>query len=336
MTLRAALFVTLALCSVSAFSQDQQKSLGSVDFFGYKGLDTPAIRAAIPLREGDPFPGKRSREAWKESVTEVVTKVLGRAPTDISFVCCDQDGNYMLYIGLPGSSFAPVPFHAAPKGQERLPSTLLSSLDKAEDAFVKAVLSGHGGEDRSQGYSLMLDPDARAKQLAFRDEVLKQEDTVFRVLASSSSADQRRMAAEALGYANRSGRQIEALVDASLDPDDSVRNNAIRALGVLVDAFLEVAGQIPVEPYISLLSSGSWEDHNKASGLLASMSRTRDPRLLASLRNPRALDSLVEIARWRNPGHAYYAVMILAAIAGIEVTDPSPTQIEAIIRSAGF
>jgi hypothetical protein len=146
-------------------------------------------------------------------------------------------------------------------------------------------------EDRSHGYSLVADPDARAKQLAFRDQVLHEEQTTFRVLTSSSDSRQRAMAADAVGYAHRSNRQIAALVQASLDPDAEVRNNAVRALAVLVEAFPQIARRIPIRPYVALLSSGVWEDHNKASLVLEPSTRSRNAALLTGLRRASTLDS---------------------------------------------
>ena len=44
----------------------------------------------------------------------------------------------------------------------------------------------------------------------------------------------RRVASDAMGYARQSREQIVAVVRAARDLDDEVRNNATRALGVLV------------------------------------------------------------------------------------------------------
>ena len=65
------------------------------------------------------------------------------------------------------------------------------------------------------------------------------------------------------------------------------------------------------------LRSGSWLDHNKASLLLVALTKSRDPKLLTLLRTD-ALDSLVEMARWRSIGHAEAALSILGRIAGID------------------
>ncbi|MDR3700850.1 MAG: hypothetical protein P4L56_14490 [Candidatus Sulfopaludibacter sp.] len=204
--------------------------------------------------------------------------------------------------------------------------------DEAMEAWGQAVQNGNSGEDRSRGYSLLEDPAARAKQLAFREVVLREEKNVLTVLATSSNNEQRAIAAEALGYARRSARQIAALVQAGLDPDSTVRNNAMRALVVLVTADPKIGAKIPTGPFISLLSSGSWVDHNKVSLLFEAMTRSRDPQLLRDLR-AQALDSLVEMARWRNPGHSGAAKMILGRIAGIDESMLENTSAEAIVAA---
>jgi hypothetical protein len=94
---------------------------------------------------------------------------------------------------------------------------------------------------------------------------------------------------------------------------------AIRALGVLAQSDPKVAARIPAEQFIAMLNSGSWTDRNKAGFLLDELSMRRKPELLSRLRS-QALDSLIEMARWRSRGHAGTAQILLGRIAGIEET----------------
>jgi hypothetical protein len=88
-------------------------------------------------------------------------------------------------------------------------------------------------------------------------------------------------------------------------------------LEVLAGAKPDLAKRIPAEGSIRLLRSGAWLDHNKASLLLVALTKDRDPKVLALLRLE-ALDPLLEMARWRNIGHAEAALSILGRIAGID------------------
>ncbi|HWA15284.1 MAG TPA: hypothetical protein VG817_02540, partial [Gemmatimonadales bacterium] len=78
----------------------------------------------------------------------------------------------------------------------------------------------------------------------------------------------------------------------------------------------ELGIQVPVEQVIPLLYSSEWTDRNKTSLALFSLSESRDPALLAVLR-AKALEPLLEIARWQSDGHAMPGYFIVARIAGV-------------------
>ena len=96
-----------------------------------------------------------------------------------------------------------------------------------------------------------------------------------------------------------------------------MRNNAIRALGVLASSDVELAAPIPASLILDLLSSGVWADRNKSVAVLASLTRSRDGRVLAELKQ-RSLGALIECARWRWIGHSYWPRVILGRLAGID------------------
>ena len=295
-----------------------RRTLGEVDFFGYKGLDVAAVRAALPFHEGDSFPPpKVHSDQLKRQVAGEIEHAIGRQPTDVSFVCCDAKQHYMVYIGLPGESYEALAFNRAPTGGARFPKDALKLDQEMDRAWMSAVMNGHATEDDSAGYTLTNDPRARKAELALRDYALQHEELIRDILASSSDAHHRAIAAQMLGYGRQSDRQIDDLLHASLDPDDDVRNNAVRALEVLATAKPAVARSIPPQPFIRLLRSGAWSDHNKASLVLDALTTTREPKLLEELRAD-SLDSLLEMARWRNVGHAAAALTVLGRIAGIE------------------
>ena len=310
----AALLLT-AVLSVAASAQNEPRRIGSIDFFGYAGLNLDHIRSALPLRVGDPFPGPSET---RDTITKAVTAIVGRPPTDIAPVCCDAQGSYMIYIGLPGASIKPAEFNPVPTGNTKFPPEIVELYEQTMDASSASVMKGGALEDDSKGYALSInDPALRAKQLEVRAYALRHEDLIRAVLDQSSDTHQRIVAAHLLGYARQSPKQINYLVRASHDADDVVRNNATRALGVLADSSPRVAAQIPAGSFIRMLSSGSWSDRNKASGLLFSLTGSRAPKLLAELRSE-AVVPLIEMARWRSYGHAYAARILLARIAGID------------------
>jgi len=315
---RGLVMLVVVVMGTAGLSAADRKPLGEIDFFGYKGLDLAAIRVALPFHEGDSFPpAKTHSDDLKRQVGDAVKRVIGREPTSVSFVCCDAKQNYMVYIGLPGESYQAVSFNPTPTGSVRFPKDAVKLRQQMDDALTKSVMNGHATEDESEGYALTNDPKARRAELAVRDYALQHEALIFQVMTSSSDARHRAIAAQMLGYGRQSDEQIDALVHASLDADDDVRNDAVRALWVLGAAKPALARRIPPEPFIRLLRSGSWLDHNKASLVLVALTTTRDPQVLAQLRTE-VLDSLLEMARWRSIGHAEAALTILGRMGGID------------------
>jgi hypothetical protein len=341
------LLVTLLLSLISsgptktsaAQAEEQPARVGFIDFYGSGGLDVGKVRAALPLREGEAFPTLAALFDMRPRMEEAVRRMTNRPPTDVALVS-PGGGLWLIYVGLPGDSVKSFPHNPAPKGTARLPEAALSVYEEVDDAFGSAMQRGASGEDVSKGYALSSgDAALRAKQLAMHEYAARHEGVIRAVLRSSADDEQRRIAAELLGYANQSRRQIADLVRASHDPDDLVRNNATRALSVLASSHPRVAARIPAAGFIEMLNSGKWSDRDKAGSLLVELSKPRAPKLLAALR-ARALQSLLEMARWRSPGHAYYARVLLGRMAGIEETRLQRLaldneQVDVIVKAAG-
>jgi hypothetical protein len=299
----------MALIALPAFGRDR---IWDIEFFGYKGIDIEEVRKAIPVHEGDDYAGDET----KKMVRQAVTGALGRDATDVQGICCNENGDRVLFIGLPGSSSKRFSYNAEPKGTARLSEEITTLQDRLNQALEAAVRKGGDAprEDDSRGYALAHDPASRSLQLKLREYALAHEGELLRVLESSADAGQRVTAADALGYARKSARQVAALVRAARDPDGDVRNEAIRALGVLASSDHRLARQIPVASFIDMINSGIWSDRNKGSFLLLELTRERDPGLLTALRS-RAMDSLIEMSKWRS--HELATRFVLGRIAGI-------------------
>jgi hypothetical protein len=305
------------LVSSAAFGQQKTQHIGDIEFYGYAGLDLGKIRAAMPLREGDNFSASPD-SVFKliEQVGEAVKSATGRTPTGVAPVCCDSQGDWIVYVGLPGNSVRNLQYKSAPKGTERLPADIVTLYRQTMENLMESVQIG-AGEDDSKGYALSTDPQLRSRQLAMREYAIRNESLIRSVLRSSSDPEQRTIAAFALGYASQSSEQIAALVEAARDSNDVVRNNAIRALAVLAKSDARIAARIPAKIFVEMLSSGAWSDRNKGGFLLETLTQSRNPGLLKLLRS-RSLTPLLEMARWRNPGHSNSAELLLGRIAGIE------------------
>lgn len=323
--------ITWLLLCAPAIASDR---VGDIEFFGYKGLDVAMIREALPVREGDQY-----SDRTKNLVRQAVVKVLGKEPTDVAVICCDDKGDRLLFIGLPGATNRRFVYHPEPKGKERLTPEIINVYARLDRALEAAARRGGQAaeEDDSNGYALAKDPTARSLQLAVRQWALNHEVELLRVLEFSSMLEHRRVASDALGYARQSRVQMRVLVHASRDPDDEVRNNATRALGVLVRSNAAFASAIPPDTFIEMLSAGKWTDRNKGTALLMQLTAARDPGLLAKIRSD-ALDSLVEMASWRRSSHAYFARVVLARVVGLPENQMeelhSKASVDALIKAA--
>jgi hypothetical protein len=303
--------IPLVMATLSASLTAEQ--LGAIEFFGYQGMDLAAVRHALTVHSGDSYTVET-----KDLVSRVVLKATGKPPTDIAAICCDAEGRRLLFIGLAGATSKPLTFNPVPSGSSRLPPEFVMLYQRVDRAIEAAVRKGGTAaeEDDSQGYALIKDPAARSLQLAARQWILKNEKKIYDVLAHSSDAAHRRIASDALGYGQQNPLQLEALLRASRDSDDEVRNNATRALGVLVKADERKAATVPPDFFIQMLNAGTWTDRNKGAALLLQLTVSRDPKLLAQI-HAGAFDSLVEMASWRGLSHAYFARMVLGRVAGV-------------------
>jgi hypothetical protein len=300
----AAWIVLFCACTLAA-----RDRVGTIDLYGYKGIDTEAVRRALPFHTGDPYTAQIKTQA-----RETVQRIAGRPATDVEAICCDQNGDRSIFIGLPGKSSKPFPYSPAPTGAIRLTQELWNLQKQIETTQHAAVSAGRAEEDDSEGYALSKDPEVRALELKLRAYVLEHEKEVYAVLESSSDNKHREFAANALGYGQQSREQIAALLRASSDANDGVRDEAVRALGCLTYK-PEMRKLISPDLFVGMMNSGVWTDRNKASFVLAPLTESRDPKLLARLR-AEALDSIIEMARWKDEGHALPGVMIFAHLAG--------------------
>ena len=209
----------------------------------------------------------------------------------------------------------------------------------------QAARQGSTGEDLTNGYSLMAFPDARSCQKLLHEQVEKYTTELHDVVRKSSDDDQRAAAAYLLQYAPResvrAGQQmVDDLQYALQDPSDVVRANAMRALkAVRVGAKLHPEQSLTVLPtwYVELLNSVVWSDRRGASLELVELTDSRDPAMLAEIRE-RAIDSVVEMARWHDLEHALPPFILAGRLAGLSEEDIQAAWVsgnrEAVIKKA--
>lgn len=306
----------LVLILFTASGGAESFRVGNVDFFGTAGIDVEKIRSALPIRVGDQISEAQSSD-MRRRISAAVERTIGHSATNVQFVCCNAQQELTIFVGLGGSNSEEIPLTPAPQGSACLPAQALTVYREAITAVGQAIRAGKSGEDDSRGFSLSDEPAARAKQMAMHAYAMTHEQALEHALKACRSTEQRQAAAEMLGYAEISTAQINALALASRDPDEVVRNNAVRALWVLATSSPKTASEIPADKFVEMLNSGIWTDRNKAGKLLAALTVQHNPKLLNRLLKS-ALPSLIEMARWSDSNHADDYGVLLGRIAGFD------------------
>jgi hypothetical protein len=291
--------------------------IGILDFYGLRKVTPQQLRKELGLKEGDRMPQSDSEVS---AAVRRLGKVPGVVRARLERVCCDEQGRGILFVGIEEKGAPRFSYRPAPRTVASLPPEMVAAYRRYEEALAEAVRKGDAGEDDSQGHSLAANPAVRSVQEQFLSYAAAHVKTLRHVLRNAADAEQRRMAACIIGYAPHKREVVDDLLYAVRDADEGVRNNATRALNAIAAlAQRQPEQRIRIEPtpFIAMLNSIVWSDRNKAAAVLMSLTGNRPARVLDPLRE-RALPSLVEMARWKSPGHALPAYLLLGRIAALE------------------
>lgn len=286
--------------------------IGALDFYGLRKVPEERVRQAAGVSEGDRLPA--SKAAVEERLEQIPGIVLAR----LEAVCCTGD-RAILYIGVEERGAPHFDFREAPNGADVLPTEIVELYRDYLRAFEAAARAGRAGEDLSSGQPLADDGAVRSFQDRLAVFAGRNTPLLRQVLRTSVEAEHRAVAAAVIGYSPNKTAVVPDLQYAMQDPDESVRANAMRALDALaVLAARDPGAGFRVEPtwFVEMLHSIVWSDRYRASQALVSLTAKRPESTLSLLRE-RALDSLLEMARWRTPAHAEASFILLGRIAGL-------------------
>jgi hypothetical protein len=299
----------------AASLQAQDLRVDVLDFYGLRKVSESQIRKTLGVREGDRMPpSKGDAEAKLDQIPGVVEAHL-------EAVCCDN-GQTILYVGIEEKGAPHFDLREPPEREVALPEEIAGTYRRFLEAAQAAARRGSTGEDLTHGHPLMADGSTRAVQEMFPALADQYRLQIVDVLRNSSDEAQRAMAAYVLVYASRKSEIVNDLQYALKDADAGVRNNAARSLVALsVLAKLDPASDVRISPtwFIEMLNSLSWSDRDRALRALDVLTESREASAIDQLRE-RALDSLLEMARWKVLNHALPACILLGRIAGM--TEP--------------
>jgi hypothetical protein len=315
---RSFILAVMGALTLVGVSAAQMPRVGVVEHYGVHKLSLDQVNRAVGIAAGDSLSDDALAAAMKSAQARL-SSLPGVEAAAVEAVCC-LDHQLMIFAGLreagvPGPRFLP-----APQGTARLPEEIARTSAPFDSLVGVAVINGDAAEDDAQGHALSHAPALRAIQNRYLEFARASLDTLRIVLRTAADPRQRAIAAQVIAYAPDKRDVVGDLVAAVHDPDDGVRNNAVRALAVIaVLAEREPARGIvvPATPFVDLLGSVVWSDLNKSAMALDRItSSARDPALMVAL-EPRVL-VLADMARWRSPGHARPAFNILGRVAGLQ------------------
>jgi hypothetical protein len=301
----------LPLFPLLGLAQPPRMSIAAVDFFGSAPVDFVLLRAAFPFHTGAAF---EPRRIALSDTPEEFRKLVGKNRSSVDLVYIPDLRGLVMYVDVEPPAAAQPVWKPKPTGAVGLPPEIVALYEHAMDRFENGGIEA--GDETDAGYSLSKDPIMRADELKLIDYARAHASEVYRVLEDPASARDRIAAAWIAGYAPQGKDQVAALLGAVDDPDSTVRNNAIRVLGVLAYHDADFAGRISPDPFIPMLRSLTWTDRNKAMMLLGPITARHNPKTLEALRRE-AAQPLRQMAGWTYWGHAAMALTLLGRIAGI-------------------
>jgi hypothetical protein len=289
----------------------QVPRVGEIEFYGLHKLSDQKLLHTLRLAPGDPLP--RSKGDMEDTLETVPGVVLAH----VEVACCDQ-GQTTLFIGIEEKGAPHVAFHSRPAGEAVLPNDIVELYQQFLDAVRDAAHRGSTAEDLTAGHSLMADQHARLLQFQFADFTTAHLPLVRDVLRDSDDDEQRAIAATLIGYAPEKKDIVNDLGNAMQDPDESVRANALRALNAIaVLAHLQprLGIHVPATWIVEMLNSIVLSDRTRAADALVNLTE-QDAAVLEQIRD-RALDSVVEMAQWRNLHYALPSFILVGRLAGM-------------------
>lgn len=296
----------------------QKLEIGLVDYYGLSSPGAPAksqVEACLAFKIGDLINGE-GKNVWKDPTIACLKNLPGIKQATLEGVCCDEKNKVMIFVGISQQA-ATAETNRSFTLEERLPVELVAAYDTLLSGMMMAVQTGQADEDDTKGHALFHFPKAIEPQRLFAAYASTHLSTLRNVLRNSRHDKDREVASWVIAFAEDKKGIVPDYATAVGDPSEDVRNNAVRALGILDNYFRQTKVNVSIDPtpFVEMMNSISWSDRNKSANLLNSMTWDRKPELMTRLRKE-ALYPLVDMARWKSTGHAYAAFVILGRMAG--------------------
>ena len=209
-----------------------------------------------------------------------------------------------------------MPFRSPPTGTYADPDGLFSLFNEYQanvmDLGLRGALEGYVPDcPVLHCVASFQHPVLRPYLSKFNEGARRREDLLYEIAEASSAQADRQSAFALLAHTNDANRLLPALARAIYDPDDGVRNSAMRVM--LFIAQQEPERDYPISDLIAALDFPNNSDRNKAASALLFASASAAHREII---RAQGLSSLLRLLRTDAPPTHYPAYELLKRISG--------------------
>jgi len=302
-----------------------QPYIASIEAYGSSRINERVIRQTLGeefeewLKRG--LAGDPASPQLEAKLVKKLKDKFGFASADWTIVQYFQPGDLAIHMTLDVVEKEDVakrlPFLPKPAEEFKDPDNLIKQWFEYEDTALSLVESGGLEPDTVECLAFHCPFGHKHEKLKkyekiFVEGVKKNEKALIEIQTKDKRADFRAGACYLLAYLTDGKKVVSLMVDRIKDPDEMVRNNALRVLGDISEFHAELI--IPARPVIEAFKFPRVSDRSKATYIaymLASNSQEARTEIMKS-----AIPDLLQILSSKQPDHRDTAHAILRKVSG--------------------
>jgi hypothetical protein len=249
--------------------------IASFDIFGSSRVTEKVVREILGGQldawfekgvKGDPESLEMER-----AISEKLKAKLNLALVEWSIVQIFDPGNFALHVTLDVVEKSDVarrmPFLPEPTGQYADPANLIQSWEEYEEIAIDLVETGKLNPETVECVAYHCPfghkhPKLKKYERIFVDGVAKYHKELEKIATGDARPDFRASAVYLLAYLKDGKKVLSLMVNRIRDPNDLVRNNALRVLGDIAQFHTDLV--VPVRPVLQALDFPRVSDRTKS------------------------------------------------------------------------
>ncbi len=299
--------------------------IASVDTYGSSRINEGIIRKLLGpaldkwLKKG--LANDETAPQMEATLRGRVIKKFGFPFAEWSVVQYFQPGDLAIHVTLDVVEKSDVakrmPFYEAPTKQMSDPDNLIKSWQEYEDTALDLVEKGQLEPDIAQCAALHCPfghkhPKLKKYESIFVEGVKKDEQALVEITKKDARPEDRASAAYLLAYLKDGNRVVNYEMAMVRDPDDLVRNNALRVLGDIAEFHPEYV--IPAAPIVQAIHFPRVSDRSKALYVAFQMVGSNHDTKDLLLKDD--VPDLIQMMQSKQPDHRDLSYGILRKISG--------------------